>query len=225
MIECVVFDFDGTILDSKRIKRLLFYEVVESLDGGRDIINGLLDSGERLDRYGIFSRFVQRLGETRRSDLPAGEQLARQYTLLCEQRLAFCPEIPGASASLAALRESGRRAFVNSGTPEADLKRLIRLRGIEPLFDGIYGAPETKESNLRKIMALERARPDGVVMVGDTAEDREAAEAVGCFFIGIGNDVSARSGRHLRLPDLRSLVPSIIGLEQGTTRFHREKNP
>ena len=215
MIRCTVFDFDGTLVDSNHIKRKSYYAVVEDVLGGAAILDELLAPGCAGNRYDVFRRFAERAGPAAGPDDAGARaawaaELARRYTERCEELIVTCEECPGAGTALRLLRASGRTIYINSGTPEGDLVRIIRRRSLDRLVDGVFGAPRSKEENLRAIMTREGVSANETVMIGDGEDDRMAAEAVGCPFIAAGPCGGAHVAPHLvPLADL-SVLPDVV---------------
>ena len=198
---CFVFDFDGTLVQSNPIKREGFFEAAEGLSGARRELQAILSAPDPGDRHRVFERLVERLGEGDPAALTAA------YTRYCQNRIALCPEVPGAKALLEALRGDARAIFVNSGTPENALLATVRARGYEPYFDGVFGLPAGKAENVFRALEASAATAETCVVIGDGESDRAAAVEVGCAFIGVrsdGNDFAVRPA--CLLDDLMPMV-------------------
>lgn len=157
------------------------------------------------DRYWIFARFATAL-----PNQVDAMTLADRYTQTCQERIASAPEIAGAGASLVRLRKEGKLLFVNSATPVEPLIRLVHLRRMGALFEGVYGSPAKKHENLGAIRSRYDLTPDEILVVGDGESDRAAAEALGCRFVAVDsveNDFTQEPP--CRVPDLARL-PTII---------------
>lgn len=180
MIRSIVFDFDGTLVDSNHIKRQTFFDLASEYAQGIRLMGDVLrEAGDR-DRYWVFTRFA--------ADLPGradATTLAERYTRICEERIGSAPEIAGAGASLAHLSKEGKLLFVNSATPVEPLTRLVRLRRMDAMFAGIYGSPAKKPENLETIRLKHGLPPDEILVVGDGESDRASAEALGCRFVAV----------------------------------------
>lgn len=208
MIRCVVFDFDGTLVDSNRIKRRGFLDVADGYPNGPTLMKGILERDDAGDRFWIFDRFAEAL-----SMEISSEELAGRYTRSCEEQISVAPEIPGTTAALRELRLAGRGLYVNSATPVEPLRKLIDLRGMASWFDGVFGAPKGKVENLETIMAGRGCARSETVMVGDGESDRVAAEQVGCRFIGIRNDLNNFSKSPVELIDDLWDLPRMVSNE------------
>lgn len=190
MIRCIVFDFDGTLVDSNEIKRQGFFEAGRAFDPEGRSVREALERNPRADRFTMAREVAESLSA--RGPLPDGQSIdafanefARAYTEHCETEISRCPEIPGARATLAALSAEGIDLFVNSGTPTEALIRVVGLRGLAGFFRGVYGSPESKLTNLQTIQRSIRATERQIALVGDGEDDRRAARTFGCHFVGV----------------------------------------
>jgi phosphoglycolate phosphatase len=183
MIRCVVFDFDGTLVNSNRIKRDAFLEVADGFAEGRVVMERILRGAAGRDRYWIFGAFADAM----RGGLVAAD-LAASYTSICRERIAQAPEIDGASASLERLRSDGALLFLSSATPRGPLLEIVGLRRMERYFEAIYGAPEPKLANLQSIRTRVGCAPNEMVVVGYGESDRSSAYIVGCHFVAVQSD-------------------------------------
>jgi phosphoglycolate phosphatase len=189
-VKCVAFDFDGVLVDSNAIKREAYFEIFESLgsDGSQIVCRVLARDGER-DRYDVIRAIVgealatERFGDSRSEDALV-TRYVREYHAVCDERVASCNEIPGASEVLPRL--AGRCAlYVNSSTPDDPLRRAIRRRGWQSHFRGVYGSNHRKVDNLARAVRREGVEPGAAAFVGDAEIDRCAASRAGWRFIAM----------------------------------------
>ena len=73
--------------------------------------------------------------------------------------------------------------FIASGTPEQELREIIKQRSIPHLFQGVFGSPATKTEILLGILTMHQLYADKVLMVGDALSDWEGAQGVGAEFM------------------------------------------
>ena len=190
MIQCVAFDFDGTLVDSNEIKRRTFFDVVSDHDPEGSVVAEVLDEIRPGDRFDVAREIARLL--TLRGMVPDDgdvEGLVRRwveaYTRRCEEAVSECPEIPGATTALEWLAARGIALYVNSATPEEPLRRVLRRRSMDRHFRRIYGRPPSKLANLRSIREDAGVALEELLFVGDGEDDRSAAEAFGCHFAGV----------------------------------------
>jgi phosphoglycolate phosphatase-like HAD superfamily hydrolase len=216
MIKCVVFDFDGTLVDSNQIKRQIFFDIAYSWDPAGEIVAEVLGCWPSANRYEKTHKIAESL--IRRKLLPAtssleglASSLVNDYTARCESAIACCAEMPGATQALEELSAMGLLLFVNSATPVGPLLRLLQLRNWTRFFRGAYGAEASKADNLRSVALETGMDRKEIVLIGDQPDDLHGAEQFGCHFVAMTsrNVDLAGKGSPLFVKDLREL-PGLI---------------
>ena len=183
----VVFDFDGTLVDSALIKRQVFFDVAEPLPGARELIFDLLANQPPLDRYQIFSKVAEQCCLPEDASYFATE-LARQYSEICHGKVTQSKDVPGAGALISLLKTESIPVFVSSATPITELEKIIPQRSWAKKLSGIYGSPMRKIDHLHDIYCQIQGDKQLMMMVGDSDSDADAAEEFGCEFAAVGEN-------------------------------------
>lgn len=183
-VKILVFDFDGTLVDSNPLKRKAFEACFTGADfsGRREEILGYCWGNHHTPRGEKFRYVYERIlrqAYTGEIEKALHERFERETT----QEIIRAPEIPGASEFLARVRASHRMAVLSS-TPHAILRTILDHRGWAGYFDLKQGAPVDKASWLKGLQ-VGGVAPDQVLFFGDTPEDAAAAEEAGCRFISV----------------------------------------
>lgn len=179
----IIFDCDGVLLDSNRIKTDAFRMV--ALEAGETAADKLVEYHRRhggVSRNEKFRYFVEQiLGLP--PDSAMIDRLVARYAKEVRYRLLDCAVASG----LQGLREAtqGVRWAVVSGGAQAELREVFTKRGLAPLFDaGIHGSPDDKHTLLARLR--EAGALDGpAVFLGDSQYDHEAAIRAGLDFVFI----------------------------------------
>lgn len=186
MIKTVVFDFDGVIVDSNHLKDNAFFQLFEgNAKIPRKLVAEVLarNAGTRFDILrDIFVRSGAREGEIAR----LVDENAARFDALVQKGIASRGLAEGAAETLADL-QSRFCLYINSATPESALHATAKRLGITDYFKGIYGAPATKEENLRAILGREGITGKEAVVIGDGAGDLKSARACCAHFIAIAS--------------------------------------
>lgn len=210
MIHCIAFDFDGTLVDSNEIKRKTFFDVTSRFIGGEKIMDWTLSDPGAGDRYSVFDLFSRKMASIHKNDQINTSQLVEEYTILCEKKISQAPEMDDVWYALPALADSGAQLVISSATPEATLRRIVSKRKLSEFFSHVFGAPETKEEHIMKIMNYFQCGPKQIVYVGDSEIDQAAAKNQGCHFIGVGKDnLRFDAEPEVLLPTLK-LLPQMV---------------
>jgi len=180
--DLVVFDFDGTLVQSNHIKDDGFTRLAERYPGGPEAMK-IARAEQGLDRYAIAERFATALG----FDAALVPKIGAEYGELVDRAVIDAPECPGAIPLLEALRRTEAETHLSSATPLENLEKVVHARGWCAYFSGLHGKPATKEDTLSKLIARTGARPDRIAVIGDGPDDRESAKAFGTAFFAVGD--------------------------------------
>jgi phosphoglycolate phosphatase-like HAD superfamily hydrolase len=212
----VVFDIDGTLLDSVQFHHRALISTYSALGVG--IGDRSLSEFPHYTDSGIFSQLVD---ESRGADATAqelaslDEQLEREYA-----RLRFSTavsQIAGASALLDDLRRDPRFeiSFATGAMRRASLHKL-RLLEVDVDAALITTASEfqTREQiviQAVRLAAARRRRPPRVISIGDGVWDQRTAARIGLPFLAVESGTHTFGpGPVLRVPDLSSLTTETL---------------
>jgi phosphoglycolate phosphatase-like HAD superfamily hydrolase len=181
----LVFDFDGTLVDSNEIKWLGFESVFADFPEYREKITAYCRGFHHTVRDEKF-RYVYEtiLGLPYTSEVAGA--LHKRYASVTTGAVIGAPEVSGASAFLRGISPHVVTAVLSS-TPQDILLQILEERGWRSLFQRIQGAPVDKAAWLRDFRAKHGLASDELVFFGDTDEDREAACMAQCAFVGVAN--------------------------------------
>jgi len=182
MLKCVVFDFDGVIVESCDVKTQAFRDLFREYPEHQEAIVKLhLDNGgmPRFDKFRIIYR------EFLKKPLSEAEfqELGSRFSELVFDSVVQCPFVRGAREFLERIHGQ-LDLYVASGTPHDELRQIVRRRGLEPFFRDAYGSPDSKVTILYRIMREQELRPQEMVMIGDAFGDFQSAQEVAAHFIG-----------------------------------------
>jgi HAD superfamily hydrolase (TIGR01549 family) len=210
MIETIILDFDGVILESVSVKteafRNLFSFAPEHID---EIIQYHKDNGG-MSRYDKF-RHIYKCILRRDLNQQKFKELSEKFADLVFQEVIKTPFVPGANDFLERYYAT-IDLYVVSATPEEELIRIIQARKTSHYFINVYGAPRKKADCIREIIKLKGSCRNNVIFVGDAKNDFEAAQEVGVRFIG--RIKHGDENRFLGLKGIEVLIPDLQQLER-----------
>jgi phosphoglycolate phosphatase-like HAD superfamily hydrolase len=182
--EFCIFDCDGVVLDSNKIKTQAFREALplEPHDKVKKLIDfHLLNGG--VSRYEKFQYYFKNIKYSQ--DLESDLQKALdKFAAYAYNKLLKCDLVPGVIQFLEKMNNLDIKCYVNSGSDEVELNEVFKERGIINLFKEIKGSPNTKDKNTASIIrAIGRERRG--VFFGDSKSDYLSAKKFSLDFIFI----------------------------------------
>ncbi len=198
--EAVVFDFDGTLVDSAAAKRAAFLDLFPDTPICRELVAAVLDERPDASRFEVIPEMIVRLAAAGVAGDSVDERVER-YGRLALERVRAAPEIPGAGALL---RELHARCalYVASNTPEPALHELIGARGWRPWLRGVFGHPREKAQVVGEVVDRHGGSAH-VAVVGDGDLDESAARRNGCVFFRLRHPGDLRAAGEELLADVR----------------------
>lgn len=174
-----VFDCDGVLLDSNRIKSDAFYWVAKPY--------GLLAAMQLMAFHATAGSITRR---ARIEHLFAGilkrppadgevDRLLEQCDRYVRQHILHCETLPGVAEYL---RRIEGRKIVASGVEAGELRDVLAAHGLLDCFDAVWGGPVPKDKLLCGLVESGGIELPAVYF-GDTQHDYEAATAAGLDFV------------------------------------------
>lgn len=186
-IGSIIWDFDGVILNSAPVREKGFRSVLSSFH--KEKVEELIDYHNRnggLSRYVKFRYFFEEI---------LGQELSKdKLQLLCKEYSKIMMLYLGDKALLieetvSFIRREFRniKMYIASGSDQAELRILCNKLGISDCFLGIYGSPKHKTEIVKDIIESSDISISNSVLIGDSINDFEAAQANGLRFYGYNN--------------------------------------
>src|ERR1700687_1459174 len=180
--KALLFDCDGVLAESVDIKTEAFRELFHTHPAHIDQIIDYHRTNMGTSRFDKFDYIFDKILKhpLRRDER---NRLGLRFANIVFRKVVSCPPVKGA---LPFLRKYFRKRplFVLSATPQRELERILRRRGMAHYFKGIFGFPISKSEGIRIIKRLYGFRSQDLVFVGDSGADWKAARSERILFIG-----------------------------------------
>jgi len=182
-VQAWVFDCDGVLLDTVKAKVASFRRwVPEEHAHRRDEFNRYnLAAFGQSRRVQLRYFYETMLGRSITPEFFEGE--VERFAGINLKTVRQAGWLPGSREFIRQEHARGLPLYVVSGTPEPELRDLLRYHGVSELFRGIIGSPTMKVVGLRGIVAALGVPPSSVWFVGDATHDYESAREAGTGFV------------------------------------------
>ena len=181
MIKSVIFDFDGVIAESVDVKTdafvTLFNDYPQHLD---TIVQFHIDNGG-MSRYEKFRFIYKNIIDEKLSEDKFSE-LCKLFSVLVVEKVVAAPFVEGASDLLSKCFNRFKM-FIVSGTPDEEIKKIVKRRELDKYFREIFGSPASKTNLVEKVLKENNYNSKEVVFIGDSRNDLNAAVDTGIHFI------------------------------------------
>lgn len=182
MIKAVIFDFDGVVVESVDIKTKAFGKLFE--DRGPAVMDAVVKYHMANTGVSRFDKFRHIYKEIIREalDEKTFETLCGRFSRLVVDDVIAAPYVEGAEDFL---RRNVKRYlfYVISATPQDEIEQIVARRGMSDIFRQVYGSPHTKDECIKRVIEIEKLKPQEIVFVGDALGDYKAASVNKVRFI------------------------------------------
>lgn len=230
MIRLVVFDLDGTLIDSRRDLADATNAVVLAYGGkrlGQEEVTAMVGEGAAV--------LVRRALAAAGLDIPPGEALERFLEEYDTRLTTYTRPYAGVHELLAALRARGLALAVLTNKPQRPTTEILDRLGLAHAFSCVVGGDtaagrKPDPAGLLQIVAGASVSPGETVLVGDSPVDLETARRAGTLVClaryGFGYRFTAGvfDGSELFI-DAPSELPSRLGSGSGVESQRSEAPP
>lgn len=182
----IFFDFDGVILNSAELKTECFKHSVGDFNESQ--INEFLDfhiENMGVSRYKKFDFYIKNILKSRNNRDNLKKNLLARFEECLQKNLYNSNLIYGAKDILEWAKKNNHSCHIISGTPQNDLKEIVKHYKIENYFKTINGTPGNKTFHIRKLSSLFKIELDHSIFVGDAITDFNAAKQFNIKFFAI----------------------------------------
>jgi HAD superfamily hydrolase (TIGR01549 family) len=179
--QTLVFDCDGVVLNSNKIKTQAFYQA--TLQFGHKSAQALVDyhvANGGISRYAKVEYFITKI-LNQEFDEKIYQGILIKFAQAVKNNLMRCEVAEG----LHELREKTKDAnwLIVSGGDQAELRDVFAARALDKYFDGgIFGSPDTKTIILsREIQVQNILQP--ALFIGDSKYDYQVARNADLDFV------------------------------------------
>lgn len=179
-INVLLFDFDGTLLDTNELIIQTFSSILGEHFPGR------------FDREDVLHFIGPSLKQTFDSIDPdrTAELMAQYHALNKQMHDELVTEYDGVAETLRLLKAQGLKLAIVSTKRGANIRRGLKLMGIENVFDEIISLDEVQNPKPDPepiLLALEKleASKEEALMIGDNSHDIEGGKNAGVRTAGV----------------------------------------
>ena len=204
-IKLIVFDWDGTLMDSEaHIVACMQAAIADlSLEARND------EQVKNIIGLGLHEAVAGLYPEADDALVRSIADAYRTHWLGSDHQSAL---FPGVEETLQLLKQEGFRMAVATGKGRSGLDKVLRETGLSPMFDATRCSDETRSKPhplmLEQIMQELRFSPAQTLMIGDTEYDMEMASNAGAHAVAVAYGVHAcpRLQRHAPLTCLDQIT-------------------
>jgi len=176
--EIIIFDFDGVLVESNKIKYDSFFDIWNFHISKNSVQKSLFLGGDRRE---VINRIYE--GE----DILINSKYSPDFFLEAYSKLVHKKILKiGVSPDVMNfLMNSDKTLFINSATPEKELIKLSNDLEIAKYFSGIFGGPKSKKDNFNIIFETNNIKAKHIAFFGDMKSDKDIADEMDIEFYKI----------------------------------------
>lgn len=198
MIKHIIWDFDGVILNSNKVRDLGFERVLK--DYPAEQVQQLLAfhrTNGGLSRYIKFEYFFT---EVRKEAVKKNKviQLSAKFSEIMRALLVNPNLLIADTINFIKKYHKQYQMHIASGSDENELRFLCERLGIKNYFISIHGSPLPKTMIVNNILQTYKYSNEETCLIGDSRNDIEAAMSNEISFYGYNNLALKSEGKYLK---------------------------
>lgn len=187
MIKNILWDFDGVILDSMKIKGRGFIELFKDYDSKKvKLLEEYHYKNGGISRFAKIKYFYETILEEEISDYKV-EELANDFGKIIEIKLYDETNLISDSLSFIEQNYKNFNFHIVSGAEHNELNDLCGFFNIDKYFKSINGSPTKKNILVKNVLAKNDYRINETILIGDSINDYSAARDNEVAFYGYNN--------------------------------------
>jgi phosphoglycolate phosphatase-like HAD superfamily hydrolase len=188
MIKTILWDFDGVILDSMKVRDWGFEEIFKEYD--RKLVDQLLEFHRingGLSRYVKIRYFFEELVGQPITDA-AVLGYAQKFSVLMRKELTNPKNLILDSVEFIKSNYKKYNFHIVSGSDQQELRFLNKELGLDLYFISIHGSPSPKKQLVANLIENYNYNIEKTFLIGDSINDYEAAKSNQIKFYGYNNN-------------------------------------
>ncbi len=183
-IKYIIFDFDGTLVNSNKLKEDGFLYLYRKYD--KDIQNKIScfhNANMGMNRFEKFKNINEKILNISFSE-SLGKKLSDEYFNFIYKNIKLTEFINGSQEFL----ENNLMNYsyiLCSVTLDKDLKKIVKMKNIESYFKIIKGGPQNKIDIVKNILLQIKKPVNTFLSIGDSLTDLEFSKKLGINFVGV----------------------------------------
>ena len=186
--KCILFDFDGVIIESNSVREQGFREVLKQYPA--DQLEDLIifhNANGGWSRYVKFRYFFKEIRKEPIAEAQVNE-LASQFSSIMKGILINPKFLIAETISyIESMHKFGKEMHIVSGSDSNELRELCSALKIDHYFKSINGSPDPKTQLVKDILEASTLKRSDFCLIGDARNDYDAAKENGITFFGYNN--------------------------------------
>jgi len=187
MINTILWDFDGVILDSMEVRNWGFREIFKSFETEK--VELLLDYHKKnggLSRYVKIRFFFEEILNKKISDEDV-LKYANNFSVLMKNELTNPENLILDALDFIKQNHRKYKFHIVSGSDQNELRFLCEQLNIAHYFQSIHGSPTPKKELVSSLLKTNNYNMEETLLIGDSINDFEAARDNEIYFLAYNN--------------------------------------
>jgi len=187
MVENILWDFDGVILNSMKIKGDGFVELFKEYD--KEYTNKLEEYHYANGGVSRFEKIKYFFNEILQKNITEDDirNLANKFAKILEKKLFDKSNLINDSLDFIKSNFTKYNFHIVSGAEHNELNSLCKYFDLEKYFISLNGSPTQKEVLVKNVIEKYNYKNSETILIGDAITDYNAAIKNGIVFFGFNN--------------------------------------